>query len=110
MRWRSVQRIQRFCYGRPMTKPLTELFRRCTLGLLAIAFSVCASATTQYVYDGVGRLIQVIESDGTSIQYQYDSVGNVLSITRTAAATVAVSSFAPSAGVVGASVTIHGSG
>lgn len=35
-----------------------------------------------YVYDDVGRLIVVMDSNGAAVRYTYDAVGNLLSITR----------------------------
>ena len=49
----------------------------------AVAFgtlfaSTGLSATTQYTYDNLNRLVQVQYEDGTIIQYAYDAVGNRL--------------------------------
>jgi YD repeat-containing protein len=35
-----------------------------------------------YVYDGLGRLIAVVDSNGQGAGYSYDAVGNLLAITR----------------------------
>ena len=35
-----------------------------------------------YIYDDLGRLIVVMDSNGTGARYTYDPVGNILSITR----------------------------
>lgn len=57
----------------------------------ASAFSTTSSATTlstggsitfTYSYDGLGRLVQAVGSDGSVIGYQYDANGNLLSINR----------------------------
>jgi YD repeat-containing protein len=36
------------------------------------------SATAQYTYDNLNRLVQVQYDDGTTIQYAYDAAGNRL--------------------------------
>src|SRR6185437_8896389 len=38
-----------------------------------------ASATTYYTYDNLGRVTQVVESNGTTTQYTYDADGNATS-------------------------------
>jgi YD repeat-containing protein len=58
--------------------------------VLASALLLCAVALTpamaadqaQYVYDDLGRLVQVIDGQGNVATYNYDAVGNLLSITR----------------------------
>lgn len=37
----------------------------------------------QYIYDGLDRLVRVIDGAGNVITYEYDEVGNILSISRT---------------------------
>jgi YD repeat-containing protein len=65
----------------------------------------------QYTYDQRGRLTGVTESDGSTVTYTYDANGNILSITRTSATLpLTLSTFSPSSGPVGASITIHGTG
>ena len=61
-----------------------------------------------YVYDGIGRLVGVIDGSGESAVYVYDAVGNLLSIERHTAGTVSIIQFTPGAGPVATSVTIHG--
>jgi YD repeat-containing protein len=78
------------------------------LGALLISTSY---ATTYYTYDVLGRVTQVVESDGTTTQYAYDANGNVTSITRTAGTSVlSIGSVSTSSGAVGSSITINGSG
>ena len=70
-----------------------------------------AYATTYYTYDILGRVTQVVESDGTTTQYSYDANGNVTSITRTSGTSVlSIGSVSASSGAVGSSITINGSG
>jgi YD repeat-containing protein len=40
---------------------------------------------TTYQYDPLGRLTNVVYSDGSSITYEYDAVGNITRITKTGA-------------------------
>ncbi|MFZ5453879.1 MAG: hypothetical protein ACOZF2_18660 [Thermodesulfobacteriota bacterium] len=49
------------------------------------------SATAQYTYDDLNRLIKVQYSDGTVIQYTYDAVGNRLTQQVQASSSVAAS-------------------
>jgi YD repeat-containing protein len=35
-----------------------------------------ASGSVSYVYDDLGRLVEVVYDDGTTITYTYDAVGN----------------------------------
>ena len=72
-------------------------------------FSALA-ASAQYLYDGGGRLVQVVAPDGSSARYQYDAAGNITSVERLASTTVAVSSFAPASGPAGTGVKVSGSG
>lgn len=63
-----------------------------------------------YVYDNLGRLIEVVDVNGNAAEYTYDAVGNILSISRFTASQVSISEFNPLSGPVGSSVTIYGSG
>src|SRR5215470_6159005 len=81
--------------------------------MLIVVFSMSrlkAQSTIQYVYDELGRLIAVIDSNGDTATYTYDAVGNVLSIARHATTQVSVIAFSPTAGPVGTTVTIDGTG
>jgi YD repeat-containing protein len=50
---------------------------------LCLAWPVSAAADqAQYIYDGLGRLIRVIDSQGNVATYHYDAVGNLEAITR----------------------------
>jgi YD repeat-containing protein len=60
------------------------------------------------VYDEPGRLVGVIDATGDAAIYHYDAVGNLPSISRSTATQVPVIAFAPEAGPVDQSVTIHG--
>lgn len=77
----------------------------------ACALPLSALATTYYTYDTLGRVKQVVESDGTTTQYSYDANGNVTSITRAAGTgTLTIGSISSNTGSAGSSVTITGSG
>ena len=82
----------------------------CVLGACALAVAASAQSAVRYVYDELGRLVGVIDTNGDAAVYSYDAVGNLLAITRTAATQVSVFEFTPDAGDVGAAVTIYGTG
>ena len=82
------------------------------LAVLAFAGSPASSRaqTVQYVYDELGRLVGVVAPNGESAVYTYDAVGNLLSIARHAASAVTIVEFTPNGGLVGAGVTLYGTG
>jgi YD repeat-containing protein len=81
------------------------------LALLILEFPFGSLATTYYTYDTLGRVTQVVESDGATTQYSYDANGNITSITRIAGTSVlSIGSISSSSGASGSSVTITGSG
>ena len=91
--------------------------KRCAGLLLLAAAMWClpeellrAQAPVTYVYDNLGRLIGVVDTNGDSAVYVYDAVGNLLSIARAASGTVSVLSISPQSGPVGTTVTISGIG
>jgi YD repeat-containing protein len=84
------------------------------LALCVLAFCLpqrlVEAATTQYVYDELGRLVQATRSDGAVIQYQYDANGNLLAVNRINAGGLAIATFAPSITHATATVIISGTG
>ena len=57
---------------------------RCCV-LLIMLVGLCAPLSAdlaQYIYDDLGRLVQVVDGQGNVATYTYDAVGNLLSITR----------------------------
>lgn len=86
---------------------------RCVSRVLFVAAACLVLAahagTVQYIYDGLGRLVGVIDENGQTTTYSYDAAGNVLSVSGTAAGQVSIVAFSPSHGVAGNSVTIQGS-
>ena len=79
--------------------------------IVAVLFTGAANASdVQYSYDGEGRLIGVIDQNGNAAIYNYDASGNITSIVRPAAGSINVVGFSPAFGVIGASVTITGTG
>lgn len=82
--------------------------------LLAGVFFQAYAGDVKYVYDELGRLVQVIDvSSGNSATYHYDAVGNLLSITTgtgAAGSGVSISNISPDEGPAGTQVTISGSG
>jgi YD repeat-containing protein len=85
--------------------------RLALVGGLAALFALTASAVgSSYLYDELGRLIEVTTDDGNTSQYKYDTSGNLVSVTSVGG-TVTVADFVPSSGtVVNTSVVITGSG
>jgi YD repeat-containing protein len=81
----------------------------CLAAILSPLRQVVA-ATTNYVYDELGRLVQATRSDGAVIQYQYDANGNMVAINRHGASTLAIASFAPTVTHATATVIVNGSG
>ena len=69
-----------------------------------------AAAGASYVYDELGRLIQVVSVDGSNTQYSYDVTGNIAAIKSNIATTVVISGFSPGSGASSTSVTLYGGG
>ncbi len=71
-----------------------------------------------YVYDGLGRLVQMTSVSGETTIYRYDAVGNMLAIERLGTggggggggSSIAIGSFSPLQGPVGTAVAIAGAG
>ena len=78
----------------------------CVIALLHAASF--AHADVEYVYDDAGRLTQVVGADGSVVLYEYDPAGNLLSISQAAGSLISITSFTPTAGAPGSSVTITG--
>ncbi len=66
----------------------------------------------RYFYDDLNQLSKVVDSTGNVVDYVYDPVGNILQIKRSAIASgaLAIFSFTPQQGPVGATITIQGQG
>jgi YD repeat-containing protein len=92
------------------------LLRSVFAGIVAVFFLVCtltslAAAEIEYVYDDLGRLVQVIDSNNNqAILYRYDAASNITAVENKTLVTLAVSTFSPNQGPVGATVTIGGLG
>jgi len=118
--------ITRVCAG---AKELTiRLFRRATFRagfpgstkriLVPLVVVACAlnvggwawAADTRFVYDELGRLIQVIPSSGSTTQYAYDAAGNITAVKVDSSSALAITDFSPASAAPGGSVTIFGSG
>lgn len=64
----------------------------------------------KYIHDEAGRLVGVIDSDGSAARYSYDKVGNITAIDRFSATDVSIIEFTPNSAPGGSSVTIWGTG
>ncbi|KPF67251.1 hypothetical protein IP84_13985 [beta proteobacterium AAP99] len=82
------------------------------VGALVATLAVAPGAAqqVQYVYDELGRLVELVSPDGSSVRYTYDGVGNIQSILKGAPATIAISEFTPNSGAAGSTLTIFGRG
>ena len=113
-------------------KPMASKFAVCALLIFALAPAVLAQTrprtqviiiddgggggggggapprTFTYVYDELGQLVGVIDSNGETATYTYDAAGNLLSISRRSTATVSIIEFTPNSGPAGTQVTIYG--
>jgi len=85
------------------------------LAVLTCVLMLCVTFPTptiadqaQYIYDDLGRLVQVIDGQGNVAMYQYDAVGNLLSITRNTGGVGAptITAFTSNTGNAGASVNV----
>jgi len=79
--------------------------------LLAVCLGLPGAASAdqaRYIYDGLGRLIRVIDGQGNVATYHYDAVGNLSGITRdtTAALQVTAGPISPNFGRRGMSVDV----
>lgn len=85
---------------------LVSTLATCVLWLSCSAYA----QNVTYLYDSLGRLVGVIDQNGSAAQYNYDSVGNILSISRFTSSQVSIIQFSPQSGPVGTVVTISGTG
>ena len=78
------------------------------LGLMLLQPVPASADQAQYIYDDLGRLVQVIDGQGNVATYNYDAVGNLLSITRNTGGVGAptVTGITPNNGAAGATVTV----
>lgn len=81
----------------------------CLIMGLLLLLTRGAGADVSYVYDAAGRPKLIFDGTGQIFTYTYDSDGNITNV-ATAAPTFIVSSFYPSHGSIGTSVTIYGAG
>src|SRR5215213_1846420 len=73
-------------------------------------FSLVDAGPITNIYDELGRLVAVIDPSGDTVVYKYDEVGNLLTISRGNASQLSIIEFTPDKGLIGAAVTIYGTG
>ena len=80
--------------------------------LLSLFVYTTGADEVKYIYDDIGRLAQVIDSQGNVATYNYDPVGNLLSITRGTGGLTgpSVTDISPNAAKPGDTVTVTISG
>ena len=89
---------------------IARLFVLSALITACAVFTKPAAADVRHLYDEDGRLAATLGPNGESVQYEYDAAGNLISTTRTNGSGVSISSFAPTFGNTGITVTITGTG
>jgi YD repeat-containing protein len=90
---------------------MSRAFRVFTaLAVTLLAFASVAQAQISYIYDELGRLKAVVDPANDTAIYTYDAVGNLLSIARQSSSTPVIVALTTSAAMVGATVTIEGTG
>jgi YD repeat-containing protein len=92
-----------------MCRRLTSVV--CLISPVLFVLSLSAqSGTVRYIYDELGRLAGVIDTNGDAAAYHYDPVGNLLSISRSTSSQVKIIEFTPNGGPIGQTVSIYGTG
>jgi len=76
--------------------------------LFIVLTSAANAGTAQYFYDPGGRLTGMLDPTTGTAQYSYDQSGNITAIVRNPLSALTVLQVSPSAGAVGATVTIAG--
>ena len=109
--------MKKICHAGAWVRAFGRALGVCLRGGLAGAMLLAglgagsaAAADARYYYDELGRLIETVAADGSSVQYTYDAVGNILSVRHNTASTLAISGFVPLSGPAGTTVSIFGSG
>ncbi len=92
-----------------MRKLFRSAIRAVLLPVLILTATLAIADTVQYNYDANGRLVTV-SALTWSIQYSYDAAGNVSQIVRTTTNGLLISTFSPTSGHEGDTVTIQGGG
>lgn len=87
---------------------LVALF--CATVLVVSASATPPSSALRYTYDADGRLSGVVDPAAGAAGFEWDAVGNLLSIDRWAVSDLRVMQVTPSAGAVGDTVVIEGTG
>jgi YD repeat-containing protein len=92
---------------------MRDTLARAVAALAVMVLTTSAPAgqsPVRYIYDGLGRLIAVIDTSGAAAIYSYDAVGNLLSIVRQNTGVVSILEFSPNGGSIGQGVRLYGTG
>lgn len=108
---RHVMKLEMFLVSIILRNVMAKLIAFLIVVITLLLLHQPAEAQICYSYDGLGRLVGVIDQQGEAAVYRYDSVGNILQIERhIAAAPVGIVLIDPPAGLAGSQVEILGRG
>jgi RHS repeat-associated protein len=85
----------------------------CSIGFVlasGVASASVPSTAIRYSYDADGHLKGVVNPASESALYSWDPAGNLSAVSHHSATTLSVSTFSPSQGAAGETVTIYGTG
>jgi len=93
-----------------MLRPAARFLAVAIVLLVSVSLGDAQTNPISYIYDELGRLKAAIDPAADTAIYTYDAVGNLLSIARQSSSTPAIIALTSSAAMVGATVTIEGTG
>lgn len=87
-----------------------SFFRYCLLVVFLCALGVGYARAQTYAYDGNGRLVAATTADGNTSQYVYDNMGSLQQVLSVPSGQLQIFAFAPNHGAPGLTVTVSGQG